>query len=72
MAANAQGKFWEMHDKLYEKILDSLASSPTPAAAPSGGGGGAAPQHYDIEPGDGPAKGPKNAPVTLLEFSDFQ
>jgi protein-disulfide isomerase len=30
------------------------------------------PPRIAVQPGDGPAKGPKTAPVTIVEFSDFQ
>ncbi len=56
-------------DKLYEKVLETL---PKTAAAPPGGGAAAPPEHVEIAVGDAPTKGPKNAPVTLMEFSDFQ
>jgi hypothetical protein len=52
-------------DKLYDKVLDSLAAAPAPApAAPE--------EKVNIDPGNAPSKGPKNAVVTLMEFSDFQ
>jgi protein-disulfide isomerase len=56
---------------LYEEILKQLPSAPS---APSGAAPAAAPppEHVDIEPGDSPSKGPKSAPVVVLEFSDFQ
>ncbi len=53
-------------EKLYDTILSSLAAAPAPSAAP------APAEHVDIDPGDSPSKGPKNAPVTVLIFSDFQ
>lgn len=55
-------------DKLYDEILKTLAAAPTqaaPAAQPPA-------EHVDIQPGDAPSRGPLNAPVVLLEFSDFQ
>jgi protein-disulfide isomerase len=59
---------------LYDEILKTMPAAPAPSP---GGGGGAAPaapppEHVDIQPGDSPSKGPKNAPVVVLEFSDFQ
>ena len=58
-------------DKLYDKILATLpatAPSPAPGAAPSA----PPPEKVEIAVGDAPVKGPKNAPITILEFSDFQ
>jgi protein-disulfide isomerase len=54
-----------------EKKIDAIASRPAPAA------GGAQAQAdpnkiYDLPVGDSPVRGPKDAPITLTEFSDFQ
>jgi protein-disulfide isomerase len=57
-------------DKLYEKILDTLPK--TAAAAPAAAGPAAPPEKVEVAIGDAPTKGPKSAPVTILEFSDFQ
>jgi protein-disulfide isomerase len=54
---------------LYDKLMAAAAAAPPPAAAaapaaPSG------PVKIDL--GNAPVKGPKNAPVTVVAFSDFQ
>ncbi len=56
-------------DKLYEKVLDTLPKTAPPAPQQ----GAAEPQgKVEIAVGDAPTKGPKSAPVTIMEFSDFQ
>jgi DSBA-like thioredoxin domain-containing protein len=60
-------------DKLYDAILSSLPAAPAPGAAAAPGAGAVPPpEHVNVDPGDAPSKGPKNAAVVLLEFSDFQ
>jgi protein-disulfide isomerase len=56
-------------DKLYDAELAS-AKAPAPAATPGQPAAPAAP--VMIAAGESPYKGPKNAPVVLMEFSDFQ
>ncbi len=52
-----------------EKKVDQVASRPAPAAAP----GQPDPNKiYTIPAGDSPFKGPADAPVMMVEFSDFQ
>ena len=55
-------------DKLYETLVaeNVKAGAPTAQAAP------AAEQKFKVEVGNAPARGPKNAPVTIVEWSDFQ
>ncbi|HEX4802667.1 MAG TPA: thioredoxin domain-containing protein, partial [Myxococcaceae bacterium] len=52
-------------EKLYDKLLEQNGASPAAAAnAPA--------PLAKIEVGQAPVRGPKNAPVTIVEFSDFQ
>jgi protein-disulfide isomerase len=55
-------------DKLYDKILETL-----PKTAPRAPAAAAEPAaKVDIAVGNAPVKGPKNAPVTIVIFSDYQ
>jgi protein-disulfide isomerase len=58
-------------EALYQKILDTLPAA-APAPPPTAAAAPAPSQHVDIAVGDAPTKGPKNAPVTVAIFSDFQ
>ena len=59
-------------DKLYERLLDEGASAaPAPAGGPTPTST-AEPERKNITVGNAPTKGPANAPVTIVEFSDFQ
>jgi protein-disulfide isomerase len=55
---------------VYAKLMEQAAAAPPPAAAAPAD---AAPEaKVDIKVGDAPARGPASAPVTVIEFSDFQ
>jgi protein-disulfide isomerase len=56
-------------ENLYAKIMETAGSAP-PAAAP--GAPPAAPTVANINLEGAPVKGPKNAPITIVAFSDFQ
>ncbi len=55
-------------EDLYAKIMESAGNAPAPseAAAP------AEPPVQKIEVGKAPVKGPANAPITIVEWSDFE
>jgi protein-disulfide isomerase len=55
-------------EDVYTKLMEQAAAAAPPAAAAAA----AAPEKVDVSPGDAPSKGPKNAPVTIVEWSDFQ
>ncbi len=57
-------------EKLYEKLLEQAAAAPAPTGA--AGGPLPAPAVQKIALGSAPVKGARNAPVTIVEFSDFQ
>jgi protein-disulfide isomerase len=57
-------------EELYAKILaQNIASAPAPAAP---GGAPAEPPVQKVDVGNAPVKGNKNAPVTIVAFSDFE
>ncbi|XXF75278.1 thioredoxin domain-containing protein [Myxococcaceae bacterium GXIMD 01537] len=56
-------------DQLYDKLIaEGIANAPA-AAAP---GAPPEPAVQKIEVGEAPSRGPKNAPVTIVAWSDFQ
>lgn len=58
------------HDKLYQALVaenvKAAGSGAPTAAAP------AADQKFEVQVGNAPVRGPKNAKITIVEFSDFQ
>ena len=61
------------HERLYQALVDENVKAaggspqlPGAQAAP------AAEPKFDVQVGNAPAKGPKSAPVTIVEWSDFQ
>ena len=58
-------------DKVYDTLMKTAKEGQAPPAQQQGAAEPAA-EHVMIAAGDAPAKGPKSAQVTILEFSDFQ
>ncbi|MDY7230771.1 DsbA family protein [Hyalangium rubrum] len=55
-------------ENLYAKVMENAANAPPPAAEQAP----AEPAVQKIEVGKAPVKGPANAPVTIVAFSDFE
>ncbi len=58
-------------DKLYAALVAENVKSAGAAPAP-GAAAAENEQKFEVQVGNAPARGPKNAPVTIVEFSDFQ
>jgi protein-disulfide isomerase len=59
--------------KLYDAILKNAQAGVAPAAAQAAPAGpDTDTKVWPVTPGSAPAKGPKNAPITMVVFSDFQ
>ncbi|SEM70368.1 Protein-disulfide isomerase [Stigmatella aurantiaca] len=54
-------------ENLYAKLMEDAANAPPPSAPEE-----AEPAVQKIEVGNAPVKGPANAPVTIVAFSDFE
>jgi len=57
-------------EALYAKLLEEGAKNAP--AAPAEPGAPAEPAVQNVEVGKAPARGPKNAPITVIAFSDFE
>ncbi|MBF5041118.1 thioredoxin [Aggregicoccus sp. 17bor-14] len=57
-------------EDVYEKLMAQAAAAPAPSAAPEAPAAPAAVQKVEL--GNAPVKGAKNAPVTIVAFSDFE
>ena len=56
-----------IYDEIQKKAVEQVAAAP--AGGPPGGG---AEERVVVDAGNSPSKGPKNAPVQIVEFSDFE
>jgi len=59
-------------DKVYEKLMAEASAAPPPAPSQAPGAPAAPPPVQNVAVGSAPVKGSPNAPVTIVEFSDFQ
>jgi protein-disulfide isomerase len=58
----------KIYEEIQKKAVDQVAAAP--AGGPPGGGGPE--ERVVVDAGNSPSKGPKNAPVQIVEFSDFE
>jgi protein-disulfide isomerase len=60
------GNYGKYYDDLMKTAKTEVAAAPTAAAAAGDN------RVYQVDAGNAPAKGPRTAPVQIVEFSDFQ
>jgi protein-disulfide isomerase len=67
----AKGK---VYDTIMKTALTSVPSAPAGRAAAAPAAGGPEDDHtvYKVDAGNSPSRGPRNAPVTVVLFSDFE
>jgi protein-disulfide isomerase len=59
-------------EKLYTALVEENVKAAGGAGQAQAAAAPAAEQKFEVQAGNAPAKGPKNAPVTIVEWSDFQ
>ncbi len=57
----------KLYDELMKEAKEQVAAAPAQGAEPAPGA-----DVVKVDPGNGPSKGPANAPVQIVLFSDFQ
>jgi len=62
----------DIHSAMTEMAENAKASARAPAPTRARGGGPDPNRKYDVTVGRAPVRGPENAKVTIVEFSDFQ
>jgi protein-disulfide isomerase len=59
-------------EKLYTALVEENVKAAGGAGQAQAAAAPSAEQKFEVQAGNAPAKGPKNAPVTIVEWSDFQ
>jgi len=58
--------------KVYEELMKLAGTAAAAPAAPAEAGPEADKTVFTVTPGNSPSRGPKNAPITMVVFSEFQ
>jgi protein-disulfide isomerase len=62
----------KIYDEIMKNAADKVAAAPAAPAAAKDTDPESDTTVYKVDPGKSPARGPKNAPITLVLYSDFQ